>query len=166
MVALGGFLAFVGAKPNTFQLQRSALIAAPAEEIRPLIEDFRRWPQWSPWEKLDPELKRNHSGADQGVGAVYAWEGNGKAGAGRMEITGSAPEATTIALDFLKPFKASNIAEFVYTPEAGGTRLTWVMRGPQPFIGKLMHTLFNMDKLVGKDFESGLAALKAAAEGP
>lgn len=164
VAALAAFLAYVAGKPNSFQLERSIVINAPAAKVRPLIEDFRRWTVWSPWEKLDPALKRTYSGAEQGVGAVYAWEGNGKAGAGRMEITGSTPEQTVVALDFLKPFKASNITEFSYLPEGGSTRLSWLMRGPQPFVGKLMHTVFNMDKLVGKDFEAGLAALKTAAE--
>jgi len=165
LAALAAFLVFVNAKPNTFQLERSILIAAPLEKIRPWIEDFHRWGAWSPWEKLDPAMRRTYSGAPSGLGAAYAWESKGKAGEGRMEIVGSAPEQTSLTLDFLKPFKASNRAEFSYRPEAGGTRLTWRMHGPQPFVGKLMRTVFDMDKLVGKDFEAGLVALKTAAEG-
>jgi len=164
LAALVAFIAFVNSKPNSFQLERSILIDAPPAKIRPLIENFRRWTAWSPWEKLDPDLQRTYLGADEGVGAAYAWEGNGKAGAGRMEITGSTPKQTALSLDFLKPFKASNITEFSYLPEGPATRVNWRMSGPQPFIGKLMHTVFNMDKLVGKDFEAGLAALKRAVE--
>jgi hypothetical protein len=163
-LGLGGFLGFVSTRPNRFRIERGAVIAAPPETIRPLIEDFRRWPEWSPWEKLDPELKRDLSGPDKGKGAVYAWSGAGKAGQGRMEILEAGPAATVIALDFIKPFKASNLTRFEYRPEGGSTYLVWSMEGDQPFMGKLMGVVFNIDKLVGKDFEAGLLALKAAAE--
>jgi hypothetical protein len=154
-------------KPDTFRMERSTVINAAADKVFPLINDFHRWPAWSPWEKMDPNLKRAYSGASEGQGAVYAWEGNKKVGEGRMEITSAtAPSNVIIKLDFLKPFEAHNTAEFTMAPEGTGqTRVTWAMHGPQPFMFKVMSIFFNMDKTVGKDFESGLANMKAAAEG-
>ncbi|KJK01768.1 polyketide cyclase [Pseudomonas sp. 21] len=151
-------------RPGTFRVERSLRIQAPPERVQGYIEDFHQWAQWSPFEKLDPAMQRSFSGVEKGRGAVYAWEGNGKAGAGRMEILESDPRRVTIALDFLKPFKASNTAEFTLVPRDGGTEVTWAMFGPVPFVAKIMHLFIDVDRMVGKDFEAGLANLKALAE--
>jgi uncharacterized protein YndB with AHSA1/START domain len=151
-------------KPDRFRLERSAMIKAPPEKIFPFVNDFRRWTAWSPWEKIDPELKRTYGGAENGKGATYGWEGK-KAGVGHMEIIEAAPHSRIlIKLDFMKPFEAHNTAEFTFTPQGGGTRVDWAMYGPNLFMGKLMSTVINTDKMVGKDFEKGLASLKAAGE--
>jgi hypothetical protein len=133
--------------------------------VHGLIDDFKRWSDWSPWEKIDPALKRTHSGATSGRGAVYEWAGNKDVGSGRMEITDSSPASkVVIKLDFLQPFEAHNITEFTLAPQGGGTQVTWKMHGPAPFVTKLMQVFVSMDKMVGKDFETGLANMKAAAE--
>lgn len=166
-VAVIGLLAFVGSRPDSFRLERGAVINAPVEAIYPLIADFRRWTAWSPFEKIDAEgaLERTYGGAKRGVGATYGWQGP-KTGVGAMEIIeAEAGRRVLIKLDFIKPFEAHNMAEFTLTPEAGGTRVTWAMFGPQPFIGKLMSLVFNNEKMMGPVFEDGLAAMKAAAEG-
>jgi hypothetical protein len=148
---------------DTFRVERSIQVDAAPADIAPLIEDFHRWTAWSPWEKLDPEMQRTYGGAEHGVGAVYEWTGK-KAGAGRMEVTDVRPDRIAIQLDFLKPMRASNTALFDLTPDGGGTRVTWAMEGKQTLMTKLMHAVFSMDKLVGKDFEKGLADLKRQAE--
>ncbi|MES2313547.1 MAG: SRPBCC family protein [Pseudomonadota bacterium] len=157
-------LAFATTRPGTFKVERAATIKAPPERILAFINDFRQWVVWSPWERLDPALKRSYSGSASGPGAVYGWHGNSKVGQGRMEIMASSPSATTIKLDFIKPFEAHNIADFTLAPRGGSTLVTWTMHGPNPYLAKLMHLFFNMDRLVGGDFERGLANLKAAAE--
>jgi carbon monoxide dehydrogenase subunit G len=152
-------------KPDTFRVTRATRIKAPAEKIFALINDFNRWGVWSPWEKMDPALQRSYSGASSGKGSVYEWKGNNKVGEGRMEIVeSSSPSQVTIKLDFLKPFEAHNIAEFSLVPQGNETGVTWTMQGPAPFIAKIMHVFLNMDRMVGKDFETGLSNMKAAAE--
>ena len=164
-VFIVGVLAFAATKPDTFSVQRSASIKAPPEKIFAVVNDFHRWTDWSPWEKLDPEMKRTQSGAASGKGAVYAWEGNSKAGAGRMEIIESTPASKVgIQLDFIKPFEGHNIAEFTFAPENDATRVTWTMHGPTPFISKVMQVFVSMDTMIGKDFEAGLANLKTLTE--
>ena len=164
-VFIVGVLAFAATKPDTFSVQRSASIKAPPEKIFAVINDFHRWPDWSPWEKLDPAMKRTQSGAASGKGAVYAWEGNSKAGAGRMEIIESTPASKVgIQLDFIKPFEGHNIADFTFAPENDATRVTWTMHGPTPFVSKVMQVFVSMDTMIGKDFEAGLANLKALTE--
>lgn len=163
--AIAGVLGLAARKPDTFRIQRTAVFDAPPEKIHPLIADFRRWAQWSPWEKLDPEMKRTFSGAESGRGAAYAWDGNKKAGAGRMEITGASPERLTIQLDFTRPFAAHNVTTFTLQPRGSRTEVVWAMDGAMPFAHKVMGVFINMDGLVGKDFEAGLASLKALAEG-
>jgi hypothetical protein len=164
--AIALFLIVCAMKPDAFRIERSTLIDAPADRIHPMIDDFRRWPDWSPWETKDPGMTRTLSGAETGTGAVYAWDGNRNIGAGRMEILDSAvPARVVIQLDFLRPFKARNTAEFTLKPEGLGTRVTWAMFGPQPFIGKVMDTIMNCDRMIGKEFEAGLARLKAEVEG-
>lgn len=139
-------------------------MAADPALVHDLINDFRKWRSWSPWEDLDPALQRDYSGSDSGVGAHYAWSGNRKAGRGRMEITQSNPQLVGIDLHFEKPFKADNQISFELTPSDGGTDVAWRMTGEQKGLAGLFGRLFNMDKLVGADFEKGLARLRAAAE--
>ena len=168
ILAILTLLVVASLRPPTFRIERSTRIAAPMVQVAELIDDFRQWGKWSPWEHLDPTMTRTFSGAQSGVGAVYEWESKGKAGAGRMEITemraGAERGLIAIKLDFLKPFKASNTAEFTMTPTDAGTDLNWAMFGPSPFVSKLMGLFMDFDKMVGKDFEAGLAALKKNAE--
>lgn len=156
-------LGYAATRPNTFRVERTATIAAPPEKILPLLEDFHRWTEWSPWEKLDPEMKRTYGGAERGRGATYAWEGK-KAGSGRMEITEATPFRVTFDLNFLKPFKADNTGEFVLQSAGGNTTVTWAMYGPHPFLFRLMGVFMSMDKMAGRDFERGLAEIKRIAE--
>ncbi len=157
-------LLFAASKPDTFRVERSQRIAAPPEKIAALIADFHRWGAWSPYEKLDPAMKRSFSGAASGEGAAYAWESEGRAGVGNMRITGASPEKIAIDLEFIKPFTTSNLIEFTLKPQAGATVVTWSMNGPSPYPAKVMQVLFSMDRMVGRDFEAGLADLKTAAE--
>jgi len=164
-VVVAVVVAIASTRPDDFSVRRSIVIAAPAQKIYPLVADFHRWPQWSPWEKLDPDMKRTYSGPAAGAGAAYAWAGAGKVGSGRMEIKeASAPSKLSIQLDFLKPFEGHNMADFSFAPKAGGTEVTWVMHGPSPFISKVMGVFVSMDTMIGKDFERGLAQMKVAAE--
>ena len=165
VIAVLAVLAFAATRPKEFRVERAATIKAPPERIYALINDLRGWSAWSPWEKLDPAMKRNFSGADAGRGAVYEWAGNGKVGAGRMEITEtSAPAAITIKLDFLRPFEGHNVAQFRLDGTGTATNVTWAMHGSQNFICKLMGLVMSMDRMIGGQFETGLANLKAIAE--
>ena len=164
-VGIAAVLIFAATRPDSFHVERSAFIKAPPDKIFGLINDFHRWPAWSPWEDRDPAMQRTHSGAAQGVGATYAWQGNSQVGAGRMEITQSSlPNKISIKLDFIQPFEAHNTTEFSLQPEGDATRVTWVMSGPSPYISKLMGLVVSMDSMIGKDFAAGLAKLKATAE--
>lgn len=160
---IAGVLGYAATRPDAFRFQRSATIQAPPEAILAHVNDFRRWADWSPYEKLDADMKKTYGGAPSGVGATYAWEGR-KAGAGRMTILETSPARTVIDLEFEKPFKAHNTAEFTTEREGAATRLTWAMHGRSPFISKLFGVFVNMDKLLGRDFEAGLADLKRIAE--
>ncbi len=152
-------------RPGSFSVRRSAQMRASPAAIYPLIADFREWPRWSPWEKLDPEMRRTLSGAESGTGAIYAWEGSRKVGAGRMEIRDVAPPSkVVIQLDFIKPFEGHNVTEFALVPSGDSTDVQWTMRGPAPFMMKLMGLFSNIDKMIGRDFERGLANLKAEVE--
>ncbi|TPM27924.1 SRPBCC family protein [Mesorhizobium sp. B2-3-4] len=165
VVIIAAVLVHAATRPNDFVVTRTATIKAPAEAIFPLIDDFSRWPAWSPYEKLDPDMKRTLSGAPSGKGAAYAWEGNGKAGKGRMEIVNSVPSSlVSLKLDFEKPFRANNSVDFTLTQSGGGTDVSWAMRGDRPFIAKLIGLFMNFDTLIGKDFEAGLANLKRSTE--
>lgn len=164
-LGIAALFIFVGTKPNTFRIQRAASIKAPPDKIFAFINDFHNWGAWSPWEKMDPMMKRTHAGAAQGKGAIYEWDGNNKVGKGRMEIAESAPPSKVmINLDFLKPFKAHNTVEFTLEPQGESTQVTWAMQGHNPFMSKLMQVFVSLDRMVGKDFEAGLAHLKAVAE--
>ena len=149
---------------SAFELVRRTHVAADPARVHDLINDFRKWPAWSPWEGLDPAMQRDYSGSDAGVGSHYAWSGNRKAGRGSTEITDSNPQEVGIDLHFDKPFKADNRIVFELTPAEGGTDVAWTMRGEQTGLSGLFGKLFNMDRLVGGDFEKGLARLKTAAE--
>ncbi|HVK14472.1 MAG TPA: SRPBCC family protein [Gemmataceae bacterium] len=153
-------------RPVDFRLTRQAAMAAPPAAAFEQVNDFHNWDNWSPWAKLDPNMTVTHAGPSAGVGASYAWTGNGKVGQGRMEIKESRPgELVRIELQFLKPFKATNEAEFTFRPEGGKTLVTWAMTGKMNLPMRMFGVLMNMDKAVGKDFEKGLAALKATVEG-
>jgi len=165
VVAIAGVLIFAATQPDTFRVQRTASVKAPPEKIFALINDLRGWASWSPYEAKDPAMKRTFSGPPGGVGAVYAWQGNSEVGEGRMEVIQTTPPGRiVIKLDFLKPFEAHNTAEFTMEPKAGATDVTWAIYGPCPYISKVMGVVFNMDTMIGKDFEIGLASLKALAE--
>lgn len=164
-VLVAGLLGYAAIQPDAFRVERSASIKAPPEKVFALINDFHAWTAWSPWETKDPAMKRIHSGAASGKGAVYAWEGNNQVGQGSMQITRSdASSRITIQLDFIKPFEGHNIAEFTLQPQGDSTHVTWAMYGPSPYLSKLMGVFFDMDHMIGKDFEAGLANLKASAE--
>lgn len=152
-------------QPGEFRVTRSATIAAPAAEIFPAINDLHRWTAWSPWEKLDPAMQRTFEGPAAGVGASYAWEGNSAVGAGKMTITESRPaEAIRIKLEFFKPMPGICPTEFTFRPEGKGTNVTWTMSGTNNYVSKVFCLFMNMDKMIGGDFEKGLATLKANAE--
>jgi hypothetical protein len=164
-ILLAAILGFAATKPATFRVERAKSIQAPPDKIFELINDFHRWASWSPYEKLDPAMKKTYTGAVSGKGAVYEWAGNRKAGQGRMEITDSSPGSkVTIKLDFLKPFEGHNVAEFTLEVIGGSANVTWATYGPQAYILKVMTTFFSMDNMLGKDFEAGLDNLKAIAE--
>ena len=152
-------------RPDSFRVERSITIKAPPEKIFGLINDFHNFGTWSPWEHLDPNLERSITGPATGKGAVYEWSGNSKAGAGRMAILESTPSTRVLmSLDFLKPIKSSSQAEYTLVPQGDSTKVTWAMYGPSPFISKIMQVFVTMDKMIGGDFEKGLAAMKTAAE--
>jgi len=165
VVIIAALLALAATKPDTFRIERSAIINTSPDKVFGLIEDFHRWNGWSPWEKLDPAMMRTFTGAASGKGAIYEWEGNKKVGKGRMEIADlESHSQIRIKLDFFSPFEAHNIAEFTLENRGNSVYLKWAMFGPASFAVKVMHLFMNMDKMVGKDFETGLANLKSLAE--
>ncbi|MET0857086.1 MAG: SRPBCC family protein [Telluria sp.] len=158
-------LGLAAMQPDSFSVRRSIAVKAPPEKIAPLLTDFHQWASWSPWEKLDPNMKRTFSGAASGKGAVYEWEGNSDVGKGRMEILdASTPANTVVNLAFLEPVESHSTTEFTLTPQGDTTTVTWNMHGPMPFVSKLMTVFMNMDDMIGKDFDKGLGQLKTAAE--
>lgn len=164
VVLIAAVLIYAATKPDTFRVQRTASIKAPPEKIYPLLNDFKQQVAWSPWEKKDPGMKRAYSGAESGKGSVYEWDGNSDIGKGRLEITESSPSKVAMKLDFLEPFEAHNMAEFTLAPKGETTDVTWAIFGPMPYISKVMTIFCNMDTMIGKEFEAGLADLKALAE--
>jgi carbon monoxide dehydrogenase subunit G len=164
IVLIVAVLIYAATRPDTFRIQRATSVNAPPEKIVPFINDFHRWAAWSPYEKKDPAMKRTFSGTETDRGAVYEWEGDRNVGKGRMEIMESSQSKVAIKLDFIEPFEAHNIAEFTLEPQTGSTKVTWAMQGPSPYLMKVMHLFLNMDRMVGKDFETGLASLKTVAE--
>lgn len=162
---IAGVLVFAATKPDVFRVERKAVIQVPPEKIFALINDFSQWAAWSPWEKKDPGMKRTFSAITSGKGATYAWEGNKEVGKGSMEIIESVPPSKIrLRLDFETPFEAHNIVTFALEPRGGGTQISWLMEGPVPYFAKIIHVFVNMDKMCGRDFETGLANLKNLAE--
>ena len=165
LVLVAAALIYASTRPDTFRVERSLSIKAPAAGIFPLVNDLHRHVEWSPWEKKDPAMQRVHSGAPAGTGAVYEWDGNNEIGKGRMEIIESVePHKVVLSMHFLAPFEAHNTAEIVLEPEGEATTVTWAMHGPQPFMGKVMSLVFDMDDMIGGEFAAGLANLKALTE--
>lgn len=164
-LAAAAILVYAATRPDHFRVERSIRIAAPPAVIYALIADFHRWPAWSPYERKDPRMQRDYRGASAGLGAIYAWNGNGEVGAGSLEISeAAAPVRLVMQLRFERPLEAHNIAEFTLQPQDGMTQVRWAMSGPAPYVSKLIGVFVDMDRMIGRDFEAGLAALKTAAE--
>jgi len=164
-VVVLAILGLAATKPSVMRIERSARIDAAPGRVFPLINDLRKWQVWSPWERLDPAMQRAYGGAEAGPGAFYEWEGNKKAGKGRMQIAEStAPSRVTIDLHFIQPFENRGRVDFLLRDTTGGTDVTWAMESPSSFMTKVMCVFVNMDRLVGRDFEAGLARLKEVAE--
>lgn len=160
-----GFVVVVLLQPATFRIQRSKDVAAPSWVVFNIVSNFHRWPAWSPWEKLDPNMQKQHSGSETGVGAVYEWSGNPDVGKGRMTITESVPpEKITIKLEFMEPWQATNTTLFSFSGKGKESKVTWAMEGKNDFMGKAMSLFMDMDAMVGKDFEAGLAELEKVAQ--
>jgi len=166
VIPAGIIAAIAATRPDTFRVERSLAIKAAPEQIYPQIESLRGFASWSPYEKKDPQMKRTFSGPESGKGAVYAWNGNGDVGEGRLEVTNaSAPSAVTMELAFVRPFEARNTVEFTLAPQGEETVVTWAMHGSMPFLSRMMCVVFDMDEMVGSDFAVGLANLKEQVEG-
>ena len=164
-VLIAAFLGFAATRPGTYRVERAASIQAPPEKIFAQINDLHRWVSWSPWEKLDPAMKRTYSGAEAGTGAAYEWEGNSDVGKGRMEIAESSPPSKVVLdLHFSDPFESQSTAEFTLEPAGDSTNVTWTMHGPNNYIAKVIGIFVSMDRMIGGEFERGLANLKALAE--
>jgi uncharacterized protein YndB with AHSA1/START domain len=164
-LVVAGILAYAATRPDTFRVQRSTGINAPPERIFPLIANLRSMNTWNPFVDPDPAIKVAYSGPETGKGAAHTWRGNAKVGEGRIEITEAVPPSrVAMQLDMLKPMKANNAVEFTLQPNGSGTAVTWAMNGRQPFIAKLMTIFIDCDRMVGGQFEKGLASLKAIAE--
>jgi uncharacterized protein YndB with AHSA1/START domain len=165
VVLVAGILAYAATKPDVFRVQRATSIKAPPENIFPFLNDLHKFGAWSPWEKKDPAMKRTFAGSESGKGAMYEWDGDKNVGQGRMEIVETTPPSkVAIKLDFVRPFEAHNTVEFTLAPNGDSTDVTWAMQGPVPYVAKIMHVFVDMDSMVGKDFEAGLASLKTVAE--
>jgi len=165
VVLVVGFIIVVSMRPSDFRVSRSTNIAAPPEAVFGQVNDFHKWETWNPWGKLDPHAKNSYEGAPAGQGAIFRWAGNKNVGEGSMTILESRPnEFIKIQLDFLKPFKATHTAEFTFKPEGNQTAVTWSMYGKNNFIGKAIGLFIDCDKMIGGQFEKGLADMKSAAE--
>ncbi len=159
------FLIIVALQPAEFRVARSASMAAPASDVFAQVNDFHKWADWSPWDKIDPAMKRTYEGAPTGVGAVYAWKGNGEVGEGKMTITESRPsDFIGIKLEFVKPFAANNDVDFSFKPDGNQTAVTWGMSGKKNFMMKGFSLFMNMDKMIGGQYEKGLASIKQIVE--
>ena len=165
VVLIAALLVYAATRPDTFRVERTATMKAPPEKIYAVLSDFRKWETWSPWEKKDPAMKRTFGATTSGKGATYAWEGNSEVGKGSMEIVETAPPSRLkLRLDFTEPFEAHNIVEYALTPQGESTNVSWVLHGPMPYVSKVMSVFWSMDSMIGKDFETGLANLKAVVE--
>jgi hypothetical protein len=159
------FVIVVAMQPEDFKVTRSATIAAPAATVFAQVNDFHKWEAWSPWAKIDPNSKATYSGPESGPGASFAWAGNNEVGEGRMTIKESQPnDRILVDLQFIKPFAANNLAEFTFKPQGDQTQVTWTMSGKNNFMFKAFSLFMNCDKMVGPQFEKGLASMKAIAE--
>ncbi len=164
-VVVAALAAYVASRPAEFRVTRSASFAAPAAAVFAQVNELKRWQAWSPWAKKDPQMKQTYAGPGAGVGAITSWQGNKDVGEGRMTIVESrAGELIRIKLEFFKPFAATNSAEFTFRPEGERTTVTWSMQGSNNFLGKAIGLVFDFDKMIGADFEAGLASLKAIVE--
>jgi uncharacterized protein YndB with AHSA1/START domain len=164
-VLIAGVFIFASTKPETFTIQRATTIAAPPAKIFALLNDFHNWSRWEPQDKEDPTIKRTFSGSSSGEGAVSDWSGSGTTGTGQMTITKSVPSTNVaIMVHWVKPFQAYNLNVFTLEPQGATTRVTWAMQGSNVFVMKVMSLFMNMDRFMGRHFETGLANLKAAAE--
>jgi hypothetical protein len=164
-VVVGGILVLAALRPDTFQVRRSATIKAKPEQIFPLINDLHRFNTWNPFDNKDPKQKRSYSGPDSGKGAAYAFDGDKNVGKGSLEILDSAPASkVTMALRMVEPFQVDNQVVFTLAPDGAATEVTWAMQGAVPYFAKIIHLFVNMDRMVGTQFEAGLASLKAIAE--
>jgi uncharacterized protein YndB with AHSA1/START domain len=167
VAAIALLLIVATTRPATFAVERSTTIAAPAEKLFPLINDMRQFNTWNPYARKDPAMKAEYSGAAAGPGAVFDFQGNKEVGKGRISVTGATePSLVTMQLDMWEPFEGHNTVNFTLVPDGAGTRVTWAMHGPSAYLPKLMGLFFNMDQMIGKDFEAGLANLKQLAEKP
>jgi uncharacterized protein YndB with AHSA1/START domain len=165
VILVAALLVYAATRPNTFSVERAGTIKATPETIFPYLSDFRKGEAWSPYEKKDPAMKRTHSGAASGKGSVYEFAGNKEVGTGRLEIIDAVPPTrVVISLEMIKPFEGHNIIEYTLEPQGDSTKFTWAIHGPLPYLGKLMGIFFNMDKMMGKDFEAGISNLKAVVE--
>jgi hypothetical protein len=159
------FVVIVALQPSEFQVARSTTTSAPPAEVFAQVNDFHKWEAWNPWGKIDPAMKQTYEGAPAGIGAIYTWAGNNEVGEGRMTITESRPsDLIRIKLEFFKPFAGTNIAEFTFKPEGNQTAVTWSMEGKNNFMAKAIHLFMNMDKMIGGQFEKGLASMKSVVE--
>ena len=148
----------------TFRVERSITISAPSQRISSQIVDFHKWANWSPWEELDPSMQREFSGPMKGVGSIYSWDGNRKAGAGRMKITKVTPTRIRLMIEFSRPMQSASQIEFVFKQQGKETKVNWIMYGKHNFLSKIMCLFVSMDSIVGKDFERGLASLRSIVE--
>lgn len=164
VVGVGAICAVAATKPDDFRIERSQVINATPEAIYTQINNYKNWAAWSPWEKVDPNMKRTYSGPESGVGAKYAWVGNNDVGEGEMEIAESDPSKILINMHFIKPFDGTSVAMFTLQPEANATKVTWAMQGKSEFPCKVMQVFMSMDDCCGKEFEKGLASLKQVSE--
>ena len=164
-VIVAGLAVFINAQPAPFTVTRSATIAATPATVFALVNDFHQWDAWSPWAKIDPAMTKSYEGAPTGVGAIYTWSGNNDVGTGRMTIADSTPnESIGVKLEFTKPFSATNIATFTFKPDGNGAAVNWSMSGNKNFMQKAFFLVTDMDKMLGSDFEKGLAQMKTVAE--
>ena len=164
VAALGALLILAATRPGTFRVQRSASIKAPADKLHSLINDMKVFNTWNPYNLKDPNIKGEYQGPQAGPGAVYRFAGNKDVGKGSIAIVDTSPSKVTMKLDMLEPFEGHNIVEFIIAPKGDATEVTWAMHGPSPYLGKVIGLVFNMDSMIGRDFEAGLANLKARAE--
>ena len=165
VIIVAVLIVIIALQPTHYRVERSTTISAPPATVFAQVNDFHKWDAWSPWAKMDPAMKQNFDGAPAGTGAGYSWVGNSQVGEGRMTITDSHPsDLVKIKLEFIKPFAATDITQFAFQPNGNQTKVTWTLDGDNNFIGKAFGLVMNMDKMVGADFEKGLAQMKAVAE--